>query len=246
MTIGAFIEHYEKVSSTNSVALLKLRDEKPAEGTVITASFQDSGRGQLGNKWESEAGKNLLMSIILYPVTVKAEDQFIISQAVSLAVFDLLKTETTDVRIKWPNDIYVKDDKIAGILIENSIMGNSISSCVAGLGLNVNQEKFFSDAPNPISLTTVTGKEHDLGAVISGLCLALNKRYQMVLKNDTSALGEDYHKALYRQGVWHRYSDRGGEFTGMIESVRSNGLLVVKRKTGSTKEYAFKEIEYLP
>ncbi|HUW93267.1 MAG TPA: biotin--[acetyl-CoA-carboxylase] ligase [Bacteroidales bacterium] len=245
MIIGSVREHHEKVSSTNSVAAVMLSDEKPAEGTIITASFQKKGRGQTGNGWESEADKNLLMSIILYPVMVRAEDQFILSQMVSLALYDLVRKETSGVRIKWPNDIYVKDDKIAGILIENSVMGNSITSCIAGIGLNVNQQKWTGNAPNPVSLTNITGKAYDNATILNDLAQLLDERYRMIIRKESSRLSEDYHSALYRRASWHRYIDKDGEFSGMIESATAGGMLRVWRENGISEDYAFKEIDYI-
>ena len=246
MIIGSVIRHYEKVSSTNDLASVMLRSDKPAEGTVITAAFQEGGRGQKGNSWESEPGKNLLMSVILYPLMIMPEEQFVISQMVSLAVYDLIRTETPHVRIKWPNDIYVRDDKIAGILIEHSIMGNAISSTVAGIGLNVNQTEFGSTLPNPVSLVQVTGREYDLSAVTRELISLLDIRYAGVISGRTDELADAYHKSLYRCGEWHRYSDRNGEFRGMIEGVGPGGLLIVRKEKGPAKEYAFREIDYIP
>ncbi len=246
MIIGSSVRRYEKVSSTNTVAAALLRESKPPEGTVITASFQESGRGQSGNSWESEPGSNLLMSVILYPVMIKPAEQFVISQMVSLAVHDLVALHTTEARIKWPNDIYVRDDKIAGILIENTIMGDMLGSTVAGIGLNVNQTVFRSGAPNPVSLASVTGTGHDLQAVTGMLTSLLDSRYRMIIKGETIALAKDYHEVLYRSGEWHRYTDDGGEFEGMIERVMPDGMLAVIRKEGKREMYAFKEIDYIP
>jgi len=245
MIIGSVRVHHEKVSSTNTVAALLLNGPKPVEGTVITASFQEKGRGQTGNGWESEAGKNLLMSVILYPLTVRAEDQFIISQTVSLALYDLVRQQTSGVKIKWPNDIYVKDDKIAGILIENSIMGNSIVSTVAGIGLNVNQKRWKGSAPNPVSLANLTGREYDPVKILDDLVRLLDERYAMATGNAADRLSADYHDALYRRGEWHHYADAEGEFTGMIESAGAGGLLRVRRENGISRDYAFKEIDYI-
>ena len=245
MIIGSAIRQYEKVSSTNDLALVMLRNEKPAEGTVITAAFQEGGRGQKGNTWDSEPGKNLLMSVILYPVMIRPEEQFIISQMVSLAVYDLVRSETEEVKIKWPNDIYVRNDKIAGILIEHSIMGNAISSTVAGIGLNVNQAEFRSILVNPVSLAQVTGRKHDLSIVTGELIRLLDMRYAMVINGRTDELAEDYHTCLYRRGEWHLYSDRNGEFRGMTERVGPGGMLIVRREKGPVKGYAFKEIDYI-
>jgi BirA family biotin operon repressor/biotin-[acetyl-CoA-carboxylase] ligase len=245
MIIGSYVIHHEKVSSTNTVASSLLRESKPAEGTVITASYQDSGRGQAGNRWESEPGSNLLMSVILYPDTVKPAEQFVISQMISLAVHDLVSLHTAEARIKWPNDIYVRDDKIAGILIENSIMGDRLGSTVAGIGLNVNQTLFRGGAPNPVSLAIITGLSHDLQAITGTLTEMLDRRYGMILNGETATLATDYHHVLYRIGEWHRYSDSKGEFEGMIELVRPDGMLAVRRRNGKRAEYAFKEIDYI-
>lgn len=245
MIIGSSLIHHEKVSSTNTVASSMISSEKPREGTVITASFQESGRGQTGNSWESEEGKNLLMSIILYPVMIRPEDQFVISQMVSLAVSDLVQSTVGEASVKWPNDIYAGDDKIAGILIENSVMGRRLCSTVAGIGLNVNQKVFRSGAPNPVSLTQLTGKEYDLKVIRNELISFLEIRYKMVVSDNRERLSEDYHRLLYRRGEWHRYSDTRGEFTGMIERVRPSGLISIRRENGRTKDYAFKEVDYI-
>lgn len=245
MIIGTYVRHCEKVSSTNTVAAAMIRDQAPAEGTVITASYQDSGRGQQGNSWESEPGKNLLMSVILYPVMVSPADQFIISRFVSLAVHDLVAGHSPAARIKWPNDIYVGDDKIAGILIENSIMGDMLATTIAGIGLNVNQQIFRSGAPNPVSLRQVTGWELDLAAVTVDLIAALDRRYDMVIRGEAATLEREYHKALYRAGEWHRFSDDTGVFEGMIEMVMPDGMLSVRKRNGVSRLYAFREIDYI-
>jgi len=245
MIIGSKILQHEKVSSTNSVAAELLKSERQAEGTIIKASWQESGRGQQGNKWESEPGKNLLISIILYPIMIRAEEQFDICRIISLGVYDTLKCITSDVRIKWPNDIYVKNDKIAGILIENSLMGNSINSSIAGIGLNVNQDRFFSDAPNPVSLKMVTGREYDPEHLLEDLCKHTDSRYNMLKEGFHKKLAADYIDALYRFGQWNTFRDKNGEFTGRIKNVRDSGLLVVENENGKRKEYAFKEIEYI-
>lgn len=245
MIIGSSVTRYEEVASTNTVAAALLRESEPPEGTVITASYQESGRGQAGNRWESEPCSNLLMSVILYPVMIKPAEQFVISQMVSLAVHDLVALHTTEARIKWPNDIYVRDDKIAGILIENTIMGDTLGSTVAGIGLNVNQTIFRSGAPNPVSLALITGTSHDLQAVTGKLISLLDSRYGMIIRGETGALARDYHEVLYRSGEWHRYTDDDGEFEGMIERVRPDGMLEVIRKEGKRVMYAFKEIDYI-
>lgn len=245
MIIGSEIIRHEKVSSTNSLAAELIRCGRQPEGTIVKASWQGSGRGQQGNKWESEPGKNLLISIILYPEMIKAEEQFYICRTISLGVYDTLNRKTRDVSIKWPNDIYVKNDKIAGILIENSIMGNSISSSIAGIGINVNQEHFFGDAPNPVSLKMITGTEYDPELLLKELCEDIDLRYNMLRQGHWKKLSSDYLNAMFRFGVWNNFSDNEGEFGGMIEDVRPSGMLVVRKKDGMRKEYAFKEIRFI-
>ncbi len=222
-----------------------VRYEVPAEGTVITASFQESGRGQAGNGWESEPGLNLLMSLILYPVMVSPAGQFIICEAVSLAVRDLLLQYIPSVSVKWPNDIYAGDGKIAGILIENSVMGDTLASSIVGIGLNVNQTHFGSGAPNPVSLRQLTGRKHDLSRLSRQLFSALDRRYAEVTAGRSDLLDAGYHAALYRRDRWHQYSDRDGRFEGMIEGVVPGGMLKVRRRDGPAGIYAFREIEYI-
>jgi len=140
MIIGSDIIHYDSLSSTNSTAWLMVREKELPEGTVISANFQTAGKGQHGNRWESERGKNLLFSIILYPSSVSPDEQFLISMSISLGICDFLKHFLSDIKIKWPNDIYVNGGKIAGILIENSIIGQTIEYTVAGIGININRK----------------------------------------------------------------------------------------------------------
>ncbi len=222
-----------------------MKEGKPEDGTVITASFQDSGRGQAGNSWESEPGKNLLMSVILYPVTVRPEEQFVISQFVSLAVCDLVGRYASDVAVKWPNDIYAGNRKIAGILIEHSIIGPRLAGSVAGIGLNVNQLVFTGSAPNPVSLAMLTAVSHDLARITRELTERIDSRYRMVTGGEWTRLEEEYHRVLFRRGEWHRYQDSRGLFRGMIESVRNDGMLMMRREDGTVSEYAFKEVDYI-
>ena len=133
-----------------------------AELTTVSAEFQTAGKGQRGNSWEAEKEKNLLFSFVLYPTFLEARCQFILSQIISLSIKEELDRWSDEITIKWPNDIYVGEDKICGILIESSIKGGRITRCVAGIGLNVNQEEFESWIPNPTSIRNVTGEETDL------------------------------------------------------------------------------------
>jgi BirA family biotin operon repressor/biotin-[acetyl-CoA-carboxylase] ligase len=217
----------------------------PAEGTIIRADHQTAGRGQPGNKWESEQGKNLLISIILYPSMVRPEDQFIISMTLSLGILDFLEPKIQKCSIKWPNDIYAGNDKIAGILIENSLSGPRISFSVAGIGLNVNQTDFVSGAPNPVSMKLITGADHDRDACLSELAAALDKRYDQLKDGEYRQIKNDYIANLYRYGQWANYKDQSGTFPARIISVLDDGKLVLENRDRTKRGYYFKEIEFI-
>lgn len=244
MIIGSNKLIIENLPSTNSYAASLLKDQKVSDGTVVHTNFQTAGRGHGGNTWESEVNKNLLISIILFPSGIRPEDQFLLSMAVSLGICDFLAVYTTAISIKWPNDIYVKNDKIAGILIENSIMGDVIEHSIAGIGININQSKFLSEAPNPVSLTNLTRKQHDLEKCLNQLTSSLDKWYKYLISGDTGFIKREYLARLYRHEQWSQFQDRKGVFTGRILNISSTGRLIVERESGSVDEYSFKEIDF--
>ena len=156
-----------ETDSTNNYLREQCAKARLPEGSLVIADFQTAGKGQVGNSWESEAGKNLMFSILLYPDSLPANRQFLISQIASLSVKETLEGYTDSVKVKWPNDIYWKDRKICGMLIENDLSGQHLYCSVIGIGLNINQEIFRSDAPNPVSLTQITGKVYDREEVLA-------------------------------------------------------------------------------
>lgn len=245
MIIGSEITFLKRAVSTNTTASEYIKSGNAREGLVIHAGYQSGGKGQQGNRWESEEGKNLLFSVILFPNMVNPADQFIISEFISLAISDFLKTIIPGCKIKWPNDIYAGDDKIAGILIENSITGSTLTSSVAGIGLNINQEVFPDWIPNPVSLKMITGMEHDTPGCLGGLLKCLDKRYKKVIKGEREQIRNDYIESLYRLKEWHEYRSGDGIFSGRILSVGDSGLLIVENKEGRMREFAFKEIEFI-
>jgi len=244
--IGSNILSFENLTSTNTYASGLLKAEEVPEGTIIRASFQSAGRGQIGNGWESEAGKNLLISIILYPTAISPADQFLISRVISLGIIDYLEKELQECKIKWPNDIYVRNDKIAGILIENSVMGNKLVSSIAGIGLNINQLKFTGNAPNPVSMSILTGKEYDIDNCLTELSKAIDKRYTLLMKGSSEIICSDYISKLYRINEWAGFRDKDGTFKGRIVSVSEQGMLLIEHEGRKTKEYAFKEVDFIP
>jgi BirA family biotin operon repressor/biotin-[acetyl-CoA-carboxylase] ligase len=196
---GTNVIDLESTDSTNNYALKLLREKQPFEGTVVRTFRQTLGRGQRQKQWESEDFANLTFSIIFYPVFLSVSRQFQLSKAIALGVSDFVKNvvKTENVKIKWPNDIYVGDKKIAGILIENSVSGNKISSAVIGIGLNVNQEKFSAEIQNPVSLKIITEKELDLEKGFQELCVALEVRYMQLKAGKENVINEQYHNGLY-------------------------------------------------
>lgn len=245
MRIGSELKFCKNLPSTNNYAAVMLKNSVVADGTVIYTNFQSAGRGQSGNSWESENGKNLLISIILYPSMIEPADQFLISMAVSLGITGFLDRHINGSTIKWPNDIYVKSDKIAGILIENTLIGNTIENSVAGIGLNINQTSFMSNAPNPVSLSKLTGLQYDLGECLNQLSDDINERYQQLVNSDYISLREDYLSRLFRKDEWCQWRDETGVFTGRIVTVSPEGRLIIEKEDGTESGYAFKEIEFI-
>jgi BirA family biotin operon repressor/biotin-[acetyl-CoA-carboxylase] ligase len=243
------INWYETVDSTNSEALKKF--SKSDDFTVFAARYQTSGRGQKGTSWESEEGKNLTFSLLLKPDTLKAENQFVIAQIVTVAIKRYLKSRGVEATIKWPNDIYVDDLKICGILIEHFLAGDTLSGSVIGVGLNINQEKFVSGAPNPVSLKQITGKEYDLEEELEALLGAIYEIYYPYvnfLSNSLIAkLEKEYHESLYRLDELHKYQETpGGDvITARIRGIDQNACLLLEQEDGTVRRYHFKEIKYI-
>lgn len=240
--------HYDlpSVPSTSEHALSLLSKSKPSEGTVISTRNQTAGRGQIGSTWESEPGKNITLSIIFYPTFLPATGQFLLSQAISLGVAELLSDYLSDeLKIKWPNDIYAGDKKIAGILIQNAIAGNYLRSSVVGIGINVNQVIFLSDAPNPTSLKLETGVDFDLDEIITALFKAVEAIYLKLKSGKIVHLRENYLQRLYLYRVETLFERADGfSFIGIIEGVTETGRLIVR--SGSSEEtFEAKEIRLI-
>jgi len=234
-----------ETESTNNYANQLILTKAATEGTVVMTQFQTKGKGQQGNSWESEPGKNLLASYIFQPKFLKAVDQFYLSKAVSLALTDLLADENIEVSIKWPNDIYSGNKKIAGILIENSIIGSNLNSAVVGVGINLNQTVFITDAPNPVSLTQLTGKNYSIEIIAERLWEKLEIRYNELKSNDLKAIDIAYLNRLFRYQAWAFYAKQGEIFEARITGVGQFGQLILEQKDGTKTEHQFKEVEFI-
>lgn len=243
--IGRQVISMLSADSTNDFAKELLEGDTPREGVVIIAGEQKKGRGYGRNTWYSGSGKNLLLTVILYPEFLVANQQFLISKAISLGIYDYLSQYISDVSIKWPNDIYVEDRKIAGILIENDLVGSTLKDSVVGIGLNVNQEYFPDDIPNPVSLLQMIEKKLPLKKELRKLCGYLDSRYSMLSRGHIDKVNREYHKNLFRLNVMSWYQSQGRSFRAKIVGVSDYGQLILENEAGKTLEYNFKEVEFM-
>ena len=232
------IIHIDETDSTNQWLKDYYSKEsgRKGESVAVVADYQTAGRGCGTNRWESERGKNLLFSLMIHPEDLPANKQFQISMAISLAIVDALGQLIGDLSIKWPNDIYWRNGKLAGILIENTLKGNLIKDSIIGVGLNVNQREFHSDAPNPVSLWQITGQETDCEQLLKDILNRLDFR---------ADLKECYMKLLYRRKGFHPYTDKDGVFMAEIAGVEDDGHLLLIDEDGKERRYAFKEVTFI-
>lgn len=244
--VGKVSYHFAELPSTNDHAADMLADGVVAEGTLVRADYQTAGRGQMGNTWQAEKGKNLTFSLIFYPRFLAARQSFLLSQAIALAVRDtLIRLLDQPVQIKWPNDILVASKKICGLLIQNTLSGQWIQSSIVGIGINVNQTTFPSDVTSATSLQLAGGKPYSREEVLAILLQQIEQRYLQLKAGNTASLQQDYLQHLYLRDQWSAYADaQGNRFIGKIRGVNEAGRLLVM--TGE-EERAFdvKQIQFL-
>ena len=221
-----------------------LRDYIPKDDiTIAWAQFQTNGRGQSG-AWVSEPGQNLLFSILLIPSDLAASDGFILSQANALALRDALKEYIDDVHIKWPNDIYTRNRKIAGTLIENQLQGKYIRRSVIGTGINVNQKHFPEGLAAPVtSIVLETGKTVPPEEILHRFAQQFQTYYQYIQDGLYDYIRKLYCQFIYLLGQQQVFADKDGQFTGTIQGVEPNGHLVILDIYGKERHYAFKEVK---
>lgn len=243
------IEWIDSVGSTNAYIKEPMFGVSPL--TMVCARRQTAGRGQRGNSWESEPGKNLTFSFYMEHLPVAPAAQFVISEAVSLAMAEALGAFGIEARVKWPNDIYVGEGKICGILIENSIMGSAIARSVVGIGLNVNQRVFLSDAPNPVSMAGLTGMDYSLREVATRVAENLQRYVDRLAAAEApsmEALHLEYFGRLWRaDGALHPFREvaSGLRFEASVCGVAPSGHISLRDASGALRSYAFKQIEWL-
>ena len=245
----------EEVDSTNRyLARLAMEQQLPNLFTVW-ADYQTAGRGQRETSWESEAGKNLTFSTLLYPKGVRANRQFLLSQSIAIAIQKVLSNYTEGITIKWPNDIYYHNRKICGVLIEHDLQGSWVEQTIAGIGINVNQESFLSNAPNPVSLYQLLGRQLDREKLLQELLEQIaqaplwrtsNKEAMDELNPDwVIQLQESYFALQYRREGMHLFSDANGLFTARLVEVLPDGHLLLQDENGVVRSYGFKEVSYV-
>ena len=253
----------DETHSTSSLLRETYNDSLPHLFTIRT-DFQTAGRGQAGNSWESEKGKNLLFSTLLRYPEVEAANQWRLSMLVAVAVREAITTilsplasRLSPITIKWPNDIYYNDQKLVGILIENTLSGRQIAYTIAGVGINVNQTQWLSNAPNPVSMKQITGEEYDVENLLNAFLEAI-QRWE---KASTEQLREEYIKHLYRRIGWYPYLERevsvaptniqlatqpaDGVFLAQWVDITPQGEWVLRLKSGEEKRYHFKQIRFV-
>ena len=236
------------IDSTNNELKNLLKQDQIPEFFAVRTSYQTAGRGQTGNTWESQDSKNLLFSFFIQPEEIAVDKQFVISEMISLAIVESIRKITRKnfnpqlLKIKWPNDIYYGDQKLGGILIENSLKGNKIMTSVIGCGINVNQKIFTSDAPNPVSISNITGLPTRKVLLMDNIISIFKDIY---FNSSENKIHQQYLENLYRLQEWHQFRNEAGEFTAKIIEVKSDGALVLETKSAEIRNYYFKEIEFV-
>ena len=235
----------DRVDSTNAFTRRLIEESNAGEGSVIMAREQYAGRGQGINTWQSEPGMNLTFSLVLEPVFLPPDKQFILNKAIALAVMKTVKQVLPPgiiTSIKWPNDIYAGTRKIAGILIEHTIMGNVLKHSMIGIGINLNQVGFPSDLPNPASLKQITGFDYDPEKFLEKTCENIDREYTMLIKSEFKSINDDYNSSLFGFGNELEFTAGPSSFTGRITSVDDLGRLQVMTQNGKILSFNHGEV----
>jgi BirA family biotin operon repressor/biotin-[acetyl-CoA-carboxylase] ligase len=251
--IGKTTIELDRVDSTNAYASQVFATTGFEDGTVIRAHEQYAGRGQHDHTWLSETGKNLTFTVCLKPHFLAPDRQFQLNKAICMAILDFIRsfpvpdhvTKQDISRIKWPNDIYVGNQKIAGILIENKIMGSALETTFAGIGLNINQTRFAPDLPNPVSLIHILHHETILQDAMTRLCGFLDKRYLDIRQTNQFRLDLEYDRNLVGFNMWRNFISDGILLEGKVKGVDSSGRLLLEYRTGEIRCFMHQEIAYV-
>ncbi len=236
---------FDELDSTNNKSRELIRENRVNHGSIISAFSQVSGKGYAGNSWESEAGKNITASWILSPGFLAPNLQFRLTKVISLAIRDFIKYylgSLAEICIKWPNDIYADNKKIAGVLIENNIMAEKIRDSICGIGININQRKFVSSAPNPVSLSMITGQEYLIEGMIGHIDDLIFKWYELLQRDELKMIDHNYLGALYRVNQYSEFKRDNNLFGGYIRGTDPAGRLIIEGRGGIVTVFDFKDI----
>ena len=242
---------FDEIDSTNDYFKSDLANFKPhPEWSAIMAKKQTAGRGQRGNKWLSEEGKNLTFSFLIYPSFISLNDQFILNALISLSLLEWLNTQELQASIKWPNDLYVGQRKLGGILIENRGRNQQISQSIVGIGLNINQTTFPEEIKNSCTSLSLEkkGQQTDLQEICNEILDRIKAKYQSFKegKLPVDELLETYNAHLYRRHIWADFKKENGDiFKGYITGVSRDGLLNMQLTSQEFASFRLKEIQFL-
>lgn len=243
--IGKPFTILSEVGSTNNYAMQQVQAHLAAHGATWFAMHQNAGKGQRGKDWKDEFGKNILMSFVVEPNTLCIDNQFFLTAAISLGCWDFMTKYVLDqTSIKWPNDIYWRDRKAGGILIENVIKGKKWSYSIVGIGLNINQTFFSPDLPNPVSLKQITGKTFETSELAQELCAMIEKRWvQLQYRNENTAILKEYQKNLYKLNEKVAFKLGDAIVEARVEGVNQMGQLLIN--TGNIVPINFGSVEWI-
>ncbi|GAB4023521.1 biotin--[acetyl-CoA-carboxylase] ligase [Spirosoma koreense] len=243
--IGQKIQYLPSCQSTNDEAAALIAQADPVEGVLVITDNQTAGRGQRGNQWEAKAGQNLTVSLILKPSFLTAHEQFWLNIAVSLGIYDLFQPLLGDaLRIKWPNDVYVGNQKLGGILIENTLHGYTIAWSIVGMGLNVNQTEFSYPTATSLQQQSPLPNGYDVPGLLSRLCETLESRYLQLRSGQRDVLKTNYLQILYRYQEEHLFESEGQYFRGTIIGVDDTGRLAIASQS-QVRYFGFKEVSFV-
>ena len=238
----------EEVASTNRT-LWQMLDAGQAleEPFVLQAAWQSEGRGLGDNAWHSEKGQNLLFSLLLEPKFLDPAEQFLLNQCVALGVRQALSDlcPRQPFVVKWPNDIYAGQQKIAGMLIENRLMGKSYELAIVGVGVNINQESFPPFPQRAVSLRMVSGQAYDIRKSLDACLSRILSLYNDLAEGKRGLIRQTYEKHLLGFGQRRRFRDQNGHFQGIIRGVDRQGMLIIERPGGQRQHYDMKRIRFL-
>ena len=237
--------HFDQLDSTNAY-LQRMQTEQDIRGWVVSADEQTAGKGMGSNGWESENGKNLTFSMALDMGFLPAERQFLLSETVALGIIEVLDKLLTSEKlsIKWPNDIYYENQKLAGILINSTIKANMMDVSIVGIGLNINQVQFQDWPTHPISLKMITGKDYDLRPILEQIADSVYKKVD-ILKSEPNAIEEAYMQRLYRYRTWADYEVDGKVMRLFMTGIDAFGRLQLVDDKNESYCFDIKEIKFV-